>query len=33
MNIGYICAIWGAWAMARAFLHLIDWLEGREVQG
>lgn len=27
--IGYICAVWGAWAMSRAFLHLIDWLEGR----
>ena len=28
--IGYVCAVWGAWAMARAFLRLVDWLEGRK---
>lgn len=27
--IGYVCAVWGAWAMARAFLRLVDWMEGK----
>lgn len=30
MVIGYICAIWGAWSLSRAFLKLIEWLEGKE---
>lgn len=29
--IGYICAIWGAWSLSRAFLKLVDWLEGRDI--